>query len=252
MKKRIISITLFLLMIFVIAGCGSSKKDDVNISKSQPGICIYSVNESYKDGQDMMNKALKDNKQKDVININQNKPEYWSKNIGNVHLVKIDSNLYINKNYSVQAENQLNWLKEDLKKNRNIKCKVLIMQHPFLTTCLYKRKQSRGIYASIEPYIRAYKIDAIVSGNLHAYERIYKNNLLCINLDNGNGNFDIDKSYKHGLWINDKLVTGKLEYVKVIYKNGKLNFQTIAVGEKEDGKLKSANKVIDTYKINKD
>ena len=250
MKKKITYIALLLSIAFMASGCAGTKS--INGSNKTAAICIYSGNESFEKGQKLISMALDNNKQKDVLDINQKSSEYWSKNIDNIHFVKIDSNLYLNKDINAAGENQLKWLRDDLNKNKNAKWKILIMQHAFFTTSIYKKKEARRIYAAIEPSIRAYKIDAIVSGELHAYERMDKNSVLSINLNNSDGKFDGINDYKVKKNKNYKIVTGKLELLKIFNENGKLKFQAVAIGKEQNGNIQAMNQVVDNYEINKD
>lgn len=97
---------------------------------------------------------------------------YYSFDYGNSHFIVLDS--YDGKNL-FDEKNQIEWLINDLRSNKNKKWKFVIMHHNGLT-CTYK--EAYESLTKLYPILEEYKIDIVFTGNAHTYERLYplKNN----------------------------------------------------------------------------
>ncbi len=101
-----------------------------------------------------------------------NNEHYYSLDYGNSHFIVLDS---FNGTTLFDEENQMNWLIEDLKRNKNKNWKILIIHHNGLT-CTYQNTFES--LTKLYPILEEYKVDIVFTGNAHTYERLFplKNN----------------------------------------------------------------------------
>ncbi|WP_461137338.1 metallophosphoesterase [Spirosoma terrae] len=108
---------------------------------------------------------------------------YYSFNYGNIHFVSLDSDRY--EDVSDLASNtrfldsrpQINWLKQDLaaaQANPNIKWIIAYWHHPPYTKGTHDSdtdKQLRDVRMNLLPVLEQYKVDLVMCGHSHVYER---------------------------------------------------------------------------------
>ncbi|QHV96359.1 metallophosphoesterase [Spirosoma endbachense] len=108
---------------------------------------------------------------------------YYSFNYGNIHFVSLDSDRYED-NADVasdvrflESRPQLTWLKQDLaaaQANPNIKWIIAFWHHPPYTKGTHDsdtNKQLRDVRMNLLPVLEQYKVDLVMCGHSHVYER---------------------------------------------------------------------------------
>ncbi len=106
-----------------------------------------------------------------------NKWEYYSYNWGNAHFVCLDSYGEENNKRFWLDEAQRRWLEQDLQHNQNnphIKWTILYWHHPPYTMGSYSSDndgEMRGVRENLIPIIEKYKVDLVLNGHSHVYER---------------------------------------------------------------------------------
>lgn len=114
---------------------------------------------------------------------------YYSLDIGTVHYVLLNSVLFIN-GPNQETQTMINWLKQDLElanKNRNAVPWIILLHHHALY-CTYTAEdsdsygdcilQTKLMRSNLEDIYYQNKVDLVVQGHLHRYERetaIYQN-----------------------------------------------------------------------------
>lgn len=121
---------------------------------------------------------------------NQNTSYFYSFDIGPVHYVLLNTNPYLKTSLKGERETQTNWLIQDLKKANENRINVpwIITLHHHLLYCSHdpsdsgSRKdcevQAAVIRHSLEDIYYENKVDLVLSGHVHHYERqasVYKN-----------------------------------------------------------------------------
>jgi hypothetical protein len=103
--------------------------------------------------------------------------EYYSFNLGNAHFVCLDSYGEENDKRFWIDEAQRRWMEADLKdaqSNPNIKWIIMYWHHPPYTMGSYSSDNDyelKSIRENLVPVIEKYKVDLILNGHSHVYER---------------------------------------------------------------------------------
>lgn len=103
---------------------------------------------------------------------------YYSFDYGNVHFVSLDSYEVLNdKNYLFDTLSlQVSWLKKDLATNK-LPWTVLYWHYPPYTKCGSHDSDTEEALVKIRqnlvPVLERYKVDLVLSGHSHVYERTY-------------------------------------------------------------------------------
>ena len=95
-----------------------------------------------------------------------NNEHYYSFDYGGVHFVALDSK----KGEMYQYDQQVAWLKEDLKKAAGKYDWTVVFLHHNGNSCTYK-KDYEGV-VSLYPIFEEYGIDLVLNGHAHTYERL--------------------------------------------------------------------------------
>jgi len=108
----------------------------------------------------------------------KSKNKYYSVDIGHVHVVVLDSNLFINHKYSDLMAIVKAWLINDLKTTKQI-WKVVTLHQPFYChgTESHCGEHAKDLRYELEPIMTKYKVDLILAGHIHNYERYAPMNL---------------------------------------------------------------------------
>ena len=100
---------------------------------------------------------------------------YYSYDIKNIHIISLNSEIYLNNlfNNSNYIDKFKKWLIDDLRENFNKTWKIAHMHRP-----MYCSKEtegcnvdSKGLRNIIEDIFYQYKVNLVVSGHEHNYER---------------------------------------------------------------------------------
>ena len=95
---------------------------------------------------------------------NSSSEDYYSFNENKIHIVSINTSL----DYSEGSE-MYDWLVQDLE-NTNKKWKIVIMHHPPYSSGAHGSTQS--MWDNLVPLFEHYKVDLVLTGHDHVYERI--------------------------------------------------------------------------------
>lgn len=205
------------------------------------------------DEQDDLSKIIINNIQEDkkadiITNLDSRKASYFSKDVDNVHIIMLDSNEILKGDKNI-AMKQLEWLKKDLMLHKMAKFKLIAMEQPYYTSSSSKKREARKIYEALEPILRAYNIDLIINGDVEAYERYEKNNIVDITTGFSKDSLRISEDFKGKKAHSKALYLNKLQYVRVSrYENG-LKLEAISCGSYTGDKFISRNEIIDSYTI---
>ncbi len=109
-----------------------------------------------------------------MANKKQTNNLYYSFDINNIHFISVNSEIPYNFDDSYRTEFQ-SWLKNDLKKT-NKRWKIVFLHRPLYCSfdsdyhCGSSSKKMRNL---LEETLHDNKVDLILSGHVHAYERLY-------------------------------------------------------------------------------
>jgi hypothetical protein len=92
----------------------------------------------------------------------------YSFDYGNAHFVSLDSNRPL-KEHAAQAA----WLKKDLGAHQKSTWRIVFFHHTPLTcvTIPGRRERAAGLRARLEPIFRQYKVQLVINGHDHDYQR---------------------------------------------------------------------------------
>ncbi|MDN5342979.1 MULTISPECIES: purple acid phosphatase family protein [Oceanotoga] len=185
------------------------------------------------------------------------KNQWYSFDYGNSHFIILDSNVV---ETNPKFKEQLSWLENDLKTNKNKDFIFVAYHHPFWTTGTeygpMEENLPEGHYNRKywEPLFIKYGVDAVFNGHLHAYERHYKDNIMYITSGGGGAKLNQKHNAKPLDWhVMHELK--KLNFVEVNVYQDRIDFTVYAVGKVEDPlypyEITPINEIIDKFSIKK-
>jgi len=138
--------------------------------------------EAYNDFEDVKKRFLMPNK-----HLTENL--YYSYDIGNTHFISLNSEVSFMKFTEEYISNYFNWIKKDLEESEK-KWKIVAIHRPLYcsSNSSHCKKSADVMKEFYEEIFYNGKVDLVLTGHLHAYERlspIYKNEIdhECVNLD---------------------------------------------------------------------
>ncbi len=147
---------------------------------------------------------------------------YYSFNYKNSHFIVL--NVFLDQQFDTIPENELEWLKKDLEKNKSVENIFLTMHSPLYMNSKYDWKP-------IQKLLEKYNVKAIFSGHYHIYDYRKIGKISYFNL-NSSGRMNIDDffaGYSHGFMF--VTVNGsKIDYA-FINQQGIFPIDTVKTGE---------------------
>ena len=103
---------------------------------------------------------------------------YYSFDINNVHIVAINSEIYFNEEFTeIDKFKFENWFQLDLESSKK-EWKIVYLHRPIYCSLEKKdercgKKGAQILRDNLEKFMFNYKVDLVVHGHIHAYERIF-------------------------------------------------------------------------------
>ena len=181
---------------------------------------------------------------------------WYSFDYGSVHFTIIDSNISPN---DTAFKTQINWLKNDLSSTNKV-FKIVFFHHPFWTTSQQygpmeeNKENGNELIKYWMPILKQYKVDAVMNGHIHAYERYEKDGIMFITTGGGGAPLDTIHTATPLPWVKKDII-GYTHFVQVEATSNTLKFTVKAVSHLLDAdKLLYENvegKILDEFEIKK-